>query len=346
LRRTPRIKDVAERAGVSTATVSYVLNDAPGARVAAPTRDRVWAAARDVGYRPNTLARALRTRRTHVIGFVSDDVATSPFASEMISGAHDAAQRVGYMLLLVNTDHSSEMRDEVVHALLQRQVDGVVFATMYHQVVEVPDELASRPHVLLDCRPSSGTGSYVVPDEVGGAKAVMAELLEAGHRRIGHVTDAGDAPAAEMRLAAYRDVLRQAGIRFDSKLVVADEPTHVGGRRATGTLLDGRRPPTAVFCFNDRMAAGAYRAVAERGLHIPDDLSVVGFDDQPWVADVLWPGLTTAALPHRAMGEWAVSTLLDTVQATESERAGDAVLVMPCQLIRRSSVGPPREDAQ
>jgi LacI family transcriptional regulator len=343
--RQPRIKDVAERAGVSTTTVSYVLNDVADARVAPATKERVRAAAKDVGYQPNVLARGLRTRRTHMVGFVSDDVATSPFASEMIRGAHDAARRAGYLLLLVNTDHSSEMRDEVVHALMQRQVDGVVFATMYHQVVDAPAEMAGTPHVYLDCRPANGDGAFVVPDEVGGTEAVMTELLEVGHRRIGHVTDVRNAPAAGMRLAAYREVLGRAGIRFDPMLVVADEPDHVGGRRATARLLDRARPPTAVFCFNDRMAAGAYRAAAERGLAIPDDVSVVGFDDQPWVADVLYPGLTTAALPHRAMGEWALSTLLDTVEATEADRDGDAV-VMPCRLIRRSSVGPPREDAQ
>jgi LacI family transcriptional regulator len=279
-----------------------------------------------------------------MFGFVSDDVATSPFASEMIRGAHDAARRAGYLLLLVNTDHSREMRDEVVHALMQRQVDGMVFATMYHQVIDAPGELASTPHVFLDCRPRTGRGPYVVPDERGGAAAVVTELVAAGHRRIGHVTDALDAPAAGMRLAAYREVLRQAGIRFDSKLVVADEPNHVGGRRATGKLLDLSHPPTAVFCFNDRMAAGAYRAAAERGLGIPADLSVVGFDDQPWVADVLNPGLTTAALPHRAMGEWALTTLLHAVDANEPEPQDDG-MVLPCELIRRSSVGPPRADS-
>jgi LacI family transcriptional regulator len=147
-----------------------------------------------------------------------------------------------------------------------------------------------------------------------------------------------------MRLTAYRKALHRAGIRFDSKLVVGDEPDHMGGRRATGALLDGRRPPTALFCFNDRMAAGAYRAAAERGLGIPRDLSVVGFDDQPWVADVLWPGLTTAALPHRAMGEWAVSTLLRTIESQRNGSSGDG-MAMPCALVRRESVGPPNDRA-
>lgn len=342
MRRKPRIKDVAERAGVATSTVSYVLNDVAGARVAAATRERVRAVANELGYRPNALARALRTQRTHTIGVVSDDVATSPFASGMIRGAQQAARRADSLLLLVNTDDADETCRDVVQALLQRQVDGVVLATMYHRVIDVADELASVPHVFLDCRPKSADGAFVVPDEVGGTEAVLTELLEAGHRRIGHLTERRRSVAAGMRLATYREVLGRWGVRFDSKLVVADEPDHVGGWRATGRLLDGPRPPTAVFCFNDRMAAGAYRAAAERGLVIPKGLSVVGFDDQQPLAEALWPGLTTAALPHFAMGEWAVTALLKAVDNTGPDGSTSGV-TMPCDLVRRASVGPPAD---
>ena len=144
-----------------------------------------------------------------------------------------------------------------------------------------------------------------------------------------------------LRLATYREVLARWGVRFDSKLVVADDSDHVGGWRATSRLLEASRRPTAVFCFNDRMAAGAYRAAAEHGLVIPEDLSVVGFDDQRAVAESLWPGLTTAALPHFEMGEWAVSTLLKAVDNTEHD--GSEGLTMPCELVRRASVGPPSD---
>jgi LacI family transcriptional regulator len=176
---------------------------------------------------------------------------------------------------------------------------------------------------------------------VSGTEAVLTELLEAGHRRIGHVTDRRHPVAAKMRLATYRQVLARWGIRFDSKLVVADDSDHLGGWRATCRLLEGSRRPTAVFFFNDRMAAGGYRAAAEHGLAIPKDLSVVGFDDQQAVAESLWPGLTTAALPHFAMGEWAVSTLLNTVEQTEHDEPGGVTL--PCALVRRASVGPPSD---
>jgi len=336
----PRIRDVAERAGVSTATVSLVLNEVEGTRVAPATRDRVRTAAEELGYRPNTLARGLRTRRTHMIGFVSDEIATTPYAGQMIQGAQAAAWEAGYVLLLVNTDKDPEIQRSELRALLERQIDGAIFATMYHRVVDVPAELAGTPHVVLDARPREGTVPFVVPDEVGGAEAVVTELVRAGHRRIGHVTDRVEVPAKELRLQAYRDVLTRHGIAFDRRLVVADESDTEGGYRATSRLLDRKNPPTAVFCFNDRMAMGAYRAAAERGLRIPDDLSVVGFDDQQLISAALSPGLTTAALPHHAMGEWAVSTLLQRMNNSEPTAAGGGRL-MPCPLVRRDSVGPP-----
>jgi LacI family transcriptional regulator len=340
----PRIKDVAERAGVSTATVSLVLNDVTGIRVSLPTRERVRSAATELGYRPNELARSLRTHRTHMIGFVSDEIATTPYAGKMIQGAQDAAWREGYVLMLVNTGGTEELQRRGLQALLERQVDGVVFATMWHRIVDLPDAIASTPVVALDARPRANGVPYVVPDEVGGAAAVMTELVRAGHRRIGHITDHLGSPAAALRLQAYREVLARHDIPLDSSLVVADDTDHAGGHLAAGLLLERPEPPTAIFCFNDQIAMGAYRAAAERGLRIPADLSVVGFDDQELIAAALSPGLTTVALPHYAMGEWALRVLLERIAGPLSDTgpgAPPAGRLMPCPLVRRASVGPP-----
>lgn len=335
-----RIKDVAERAGVSTATVSMVLNNVDRVRTTASTRERILAAADELGYRPNTVARGLRTQRTHMIGFISDEIATTPYAGQMIQGAQDAALKAGYMLLLVNTDRDDEVLRQAAQALVERQIDGAIFATMYHQVVDVPAELSATPHVMLDAQPAAEGVPYVVPDEVGGATAVVGELLEAGHRRIAHITDSDDPPAKTLRLRAYRELLEQHGIGRDDGLVAEDDSTTPGGYRATARLLDQAEQPTGIFCYNDRMAMGAYRAAAERSLRIPDDLSIVGFDDQQLISAALSPGLTTAALPHYAMGEWAVTTLLGRMTTSESSGSTGGCL-MPCPLVRRDSVGPP-----
>jgi len=336
----PRIKDVAERAGVSTATVSLVLNDVTGIRVALATRERIRAVAAELGYRPNSLARSLRTRRTYMIGFVSDEIATTPFAGRMIQGAQDVAWQAGYVLMLVNTGGTEELQRRAVQALLERQVDGVVFATMWHQIVDVPDAITSTPVVALDARPRGNGVPYVVPDEVGGADAAVTELVRAGHRRIGHITDHLGSPAARLRLQAYREVLSRTGIPYDPSLVIADDTDHEGGHRAAKLLLDLPEPPTAVFCFNDQMAMGVYRAAVDRGLRIPADVSVVGFDDQELIAAALSPGLTTVALPHYAMGDWALRALLERIKEPESGTPAAAQL-MPCPLVRRASVGPP-----
>jgi LacI family transcriptional regulator len=180
----------------------------------------------------------------------------------------------------------------------------------------------------------------VVPDEVAGARAAVRELLDHGHRRIALAHNREAVPAAEERLRGYRGTLAASGIAFDPALVAPDDSTTEGGRRALARLLDLPERPTAVFCFNDRMAMGAYEVAAARGLRIPEDLSIVGFDDQPEIAAALLPGLTTVALPHHEMGTWAVEALL----GRPPPASGDAAVErrMPCPLIRRQSVGPPQ----
>jgi LacI family transcriptional regulator, galactose operon repressor len=337
----PRITDVAARAGVSPSTVSVVLNDVSGARVSEDTRRRVAEAAELLGYTPNPLARGLRTRRSQTVGFVSDAVACTPYAGRMIQGAQDAAWRAGMLLVLVETGGDRQLERHAIRTLLHRQVDGIVYASFYHRVVEVPQLRSRVPLVLADATPARGLLPSVVPDEAGGASAAVAELLGLGHRRIGLVTEEGDIPAAEGRLRGYRDALDRHGVRFDPALVLRGTAVTSGGHRAVSRLLDMPAPPTAVFCFNDQMAMGAYQAAAERGLRVPEDLSVVGFDDQELIASALSPGLTTVALPHYEMGAWAVKMLLTVIQDTAAGNDQPLQMLMPCPLVRRDSVGPP-----
>jgi LacI family transcriptional regulator len=171
----------------------------------------------------------------------------------------------------------------------------------------------------------------VVPDEVAGARDAVRELLGHGHRRIAFVTNEEGIPATRLRLRGYRAALRGAGLRPDPGLVIATAPTTEGGHRVARALLDRADRPTALFCFRDLMAMGAYQAAAEMGLRVPDDVSIVGYDNMRHIADGLFPGLTTVALPHYEMGAWAARRLLDTTSAPEQRRFRG-------QLVRRGSV--------
>jgi len=335
--------DIAQSAGVSMATASRALSDHP--KVADATRERVRGIAADLGYVHNTVAQSLRTQRSHTIGLVSDHIATTPYAGRVILGAQEAAAAQGWLLLLLNSGGDPELERREIQTLLQRQVDGLLYAAMYHQVLTPPASLTSVPSVLLDARAENGSLPSVVPDEVGGASAAVVELLRHGHRRIGYLNNVDDIPATRGRDQGYRQALQEAGVPFDPTLVEAAEPTPHGGYRAALSLLGRPDRPTALFCFNDRMAMGAYQATAALGLRIPADVSVIGFDNQDVVADGLRPGLTTIALPHYEMGAWAVQTLLARIQdpSVPVEHA-----VLPCPLVRRASVdvppiaGPPR----
>jgi LacI family transcriptional regulator len=334
VRRTATIKDVAQLATVSPTTVSLVLNDVANSRIPAATATRVRAAAAKLGYAPNPLARGLRRRRTDVIALISDTITTTPFAVRMIEAVEDVIRRNGLLLLLVNTGGDAAMEHAAFSTFGHQQVDGFLYACMHHRIVEPPEGLGHNV-VLLNARTRRGRRPAVLPDDRGGARDAVTELLEHGHRRIGFVNDVRRPLAAGLRLSGYRDALKAYGVRFDRRLVVDAEPTLDGGAAAAIELYD-RTAMTALFCFNDRMAVGAYRGLRHRGCVVPDDMSVIGFDDQEFVAAYAEPPLTTVALPHYAMGEWAASTLLDLITGGP---APTGVYAMPCELVRRGSVG-------
>jgi LacI family transcriptional regulator len=337
--RRIRIADVAAEAGVSISTVSVILNEVGGARVSPDTRDRVRAAAARLGYVPNSLARGLRLQRSGTIGFIGDTVATTPYAVEMILGAQESARDAGRLVVLTDTQGDPDLEAREITALLERQVDGILYATMYHRQVEVPALLRGTPVVLVDAESSDPAVSSVVPDEYDGGRTAVGELLTHGHRRIGFVQNEDEISATRDRLRGYRAALESAGIEFDPTLVVAAPTTAQGGYRAATRLLDRSDRPTGLFCFKDIMAMGVYQAAAEAGLRIPADLSVVGYDDMRVIASNMFPGLTSVALPHYEMGAWAVKQLL----AMEDAEPGTAARArLPGRLVRRASVGHPR----
>ncbi|MCA9873379.1 MAG: LacI family DNA-binding transcriptional regulator [Anaerolineales bacterium] len=330
------MKDVADLAGVSRTTVSFVINKVPAANIPPETQERVWTAVEELGYRPNVLAQGLRSQQTHTIGFLSDEIATTPHAVHIIQGAQDEAWQYDKLILLVNTGSDESMKKAAVNMMLDRQVDGLIYATMYHREVHPPDIVHQLPTVLLDCFVADGSLPSIIPDEVNGGQQATEFLLQKGHRRIGFINNIDPIPARYGRLQGYQQALAAYGIPFDEDLTVYQETDPASGYDGTMALMNLSNPPTALFCFNDRMAMGAYDALRKLNLSIPDDVAVVGFDNQELIAAHLHPGLTTIALPHYEMGQWAVEYLLKLINKKDSIDK-DLQYIINCPLIERDS---------
>jgi LacI family transcriptional regulator, galactose operon repressor len=330
----PTLADVAARAGVARSTASYVINDVEHARVADETRARVLAAVEELGYRPNAAARGLRTQRTQMFGFVSDVIATSPFAGETITGAQDVAMGADHLLLIANTGGEADVQRAAIEAMVDRQIDGLIVAAQSTCELDVePLRELSLPCVLLNCFGSAPAFPEVIPDDEGGGREAGEILLDAGHRRIAFINGTDDRHASHARARGFRSALERRGVALDPELVVHGNWWPDSGYEHTHRLLDLEQPPTAIFCGNDRMAIGAYEAVKERGLAIPGDVSVLGFDDMD-LSLHLRPALTTLALPHYEMGAWACRRLL----GGRTDPVRDALRCVPRL---RDSVGPP-----
>lgn len=338
------LKDVAEAAGVSSATASLVLNGRSIGRVSADIASRVEEAAARLNYRPNLIARSLRTQESKTIGIISNDVATTSFAGAMLAGAQEVAWRNGWLLLLVNSNGEAAMEEAAIRSLVQRNVDGFIYATMYHQEIQAPDNLKKQKVVLLDCLDTNKQHESVIPNEYQGATDVVQYIVDQGHSQIAYIGTLENTIAGRERLKAFKDVLKANKIDLDPEYIVEVVDTNSSdGYEGAQKLLALKTRPTAIFCYTDRMAMGAYEAIAEAKLSIPQDISVAGFDNQVNIADALRPPLTTVQLPHFEMGAWAATRLLEAIDPENSESLITIEQVIACPLVIRDSVAPPRK---
>ncbi len=336
-RRRTTLAQVAEHAGVSPTTVSFVLNDRD-AGISAVTRERVWNAARELDYRPNVSAKALRSKRTHTLALITDEIASTPYAGAIIRGAQEQAWRNGYVLFVVNTNSSADVEHAAVETVLDRQVEGILFASMHTRAVELSAGMAEVPTVLVNCYTvdAASPPPAVLPDEFAGGRDATRLLLEAGHRRIALINGDERTYAWRRRRAGYEEALRTGGVPIDRSLVVEGDWLPAGAYDITHTLLDASDAPTALFCVNDRSAHGAYDAIRELGLSVPADVSVVGYDDQE-MSRFLRPALTTFALPHYELGRRGCELLL-----TEATSPGSVELIACPPRLRASVAAPSR----
>lgn len=336
--RMPTMKDVAELADVSVATVSLVINNRKGARIGEDTRRRVLEAVAQLGYRPNALAQSLVSGQSRFIGMVADAIATLPFAGQILRGAQEEAWRNGYVLLVADTDDVPELIADAIAMMNDHQAVGVLYSTWYHREVPPVADLDRTPTVYVNCFSEEPTAYSIVPDEEQGGALATRMLLEKGHRRVAFVNSTEDAPSTIGRELGYRSALADAGIDFDPTLLIPIYPDDVdgfqeAGYRAASQLFDRADAPTAVFCYNDRVAMGLYEAIKERGMRIPEDVAIIGFDDQEVISAHLRPGLTTIALPHYEIGARAVRALLNRLDGGDG-----GIEYVPCPPVIRHSL--------
>jgi LacI family transcriptional regulator len=333
------LRDVALEAGVSLSTASCVVNR--NKRVSPDLTSRVEAAILKLGYRPNCLARGLRTSQTFTLGLVTSDIANFYYA-DVARGVEDRAEREGYSLFLCNTDADPRREDRYVQTLRGRQVDGIVFTSIRrddHSVQQLCEE--GFPLVLINRRVEGFPADYVGTDNVRGAVKAVGYLVALGHRRIGFIGGATLSTASLERREGYLKALHQAGLEPDPALMPEGDLRQETGYSAGKALLTQENRPTAIFAANDLMAFGVIEAAAELGLDIPGDLSLVGFDDNR-VAALHGLQLTTIRQPGYDMGRLAAEILLEKIRAHDKERKPKE-FILPCDLVVRRTTAPPRE---
>ncbi|WP_258163457.1 LacI family DNA-binding transcriptional regulator [Rhizobium sp. TH2] len=333
--------DVAKAAGCSQATVSVVLNGVSDVKISPELRTRVIKAARGLGYGVGSVIRhaALDELKGDCIGFIVDQLATTPEAVNAIEGARHESWENDITILVAQTQAREEHEVRAVERLLRAGAQGIVYMSIFTRRVSLARvfEDLPIPLVLLNCYTRENRYPSVVPDEVIGGRTATRSLIKLGHRRIATITGELFMEAAQDRLIGYREALAEAGITYEDSLVVEGNWSPTSGFEAAQRLLSLEERPTAIFCQNDKMAMGCFIALAEAGLVIPRDMSVVGYDDDE-LARHLRPQLTTLELPHRPMGAWAVQQL-GKHSATIGSRHTPYKMV--CSVVERSSLTGP-----
>jgi LacI family transcriptional regulator len=328
----PTIRDVAKLAGVAPITASRVISNSGYA--SDEVRQRVNQAAEQLGYVPNVLARSLRSKRTRTLALVLTDI-TNPFWTTVARGVDDAASEEGYHVIFCNTDESASKQESYLEALIQKQVDGILLVPARSK--ESPIKLLHQQNVqvvLLDRRLPNMEVDVVRCDSSGGAYQLVQLLLKLGHRRIAILSGPSGVSSADDRVAGYKRALQEAGLKTEDQLIIYGDFSLESGYQMTHDLLAMTPRPTALFASNNFIAIGALKALHDAGLVVPEDMSVVGFDDLP-AAIVVEPFLTVAFQPAYEMGQRATKRLLECLNGQVSD--GVQEIVLPVSIIERKS---------
>jgi DNA-binding LacI/PurR family transcriptional regulator len=332
----PTLEDVAARAGVSRALVSLAMRGST--RVSAESRGKVLAAAAQLGYRPNAMARNLASRRTRTVGLLLNDL-HNPWFAEVAEGIERAAAERGYRVLIASGNGRPQGEEHAVESFLELRTDGVVLAGPRLPATTVADAAAEVPIVVVGRTMRSARVDTVVNDDRLGAKLVVRHLVELGHRSIAHI-DGGNGAGAQPRREGYEQAMTEAGLGDEVRVLHADF-TDVAGVQATDKLLQSGRVPTAIFAANDLSAAGVLDRLEDAGLRIPEDVSLVGYDNT-FLAALHHMSLTTVHQPREEMGRLAIAALLERIEGDRTKATRH--VVAPSLVVRRTS-GPPADES-
>ncbi|HXW01558.1 MAG TPA: LacI family DNA-binding transcriptional regulator [Anaerolineae bacterium] len=333
--KRPTQADVARRANVSQAMVSYILNGNSAVSVPPETRQRILAAMQELGYIPNITARSLRTSKTYTIASIIPDI-TNPFYPAFQRGIQDVAEHLGYDLIMYNTDGVAEKEWKCLRSAQQGRVDGVIGA-FFHLTAQDLFPLLDRGIAIVRLEAMlKQAGVYPLDnlyvDNIAAAQMAVSYLIKQGHRRIGLIAE--QRGPGHLRTLGYQQALAAHKLPFDKNLLRSGNFAEEGGYQAMQELLALSSRPSAVFAVNDMMAIGSLRAIREAGLSVPDDVAVMGFDDIP-IAKLVYPPLTTVAQHQEQLGRRAAAMLMERLSgaAPETGRCEE----MPFQLVIRES---------
>ena len=332
----PTIQDVAKLAGVAPITVSRVINNS--GYTSEETRARVEAAITSLGYIPNTLARGLRSKRTHTLALVMTDI-TNPFFTMIARGVEDRASQSGYTVIYCNTDESEAKEEKYINILMQKQVDGILLVPACSNSASVKFLQSNHiPVVLIDRKIPDIQIDLVRADSEGGAYNLIKHLIELGHKKIATITGPREVSTSSDRVAGYQRAMLEANLE-DHQSVYYGSYTQASGYDLTRQALSLTTRPTAIFGTNNFISIGVLKALRDAGLGVPEDVTVVGFDDLP-DSMVVEPILTVASQPAYEMGSQATELLLKRISGELPE--GSHEVILPTEMILRSSSAPPR----
>jgi LacI family transcriptional regulator, galactose operon repressor len=335
---TPTLRDVAQLAGVHPATASRALNPQTRPLVNADTARKVLRAAESIGYQPNPIARSLKTARTSTVGLVIPDL-TNPLFPPIVRGIEDVLTPVGFSAWIVNTDNDPAREETQVESLRSRQVEGLIIATARreHPLLVRLHQMGVRM-VLVNRRVDGLELPSVTADDDAGIEMAVTHLAALGHRRIAHLAGPQQTSTGVVRARAFRHAVRDLGLDDDPGLIVeCGYWSETEGAQGLRKLLDSGVSCTGIVAGNDLIALGCYDVFAERGMRCPDDMSVVGFNEMPFL-DKMNPPLTTVSIPHYEIGVEAARMLLDTIE--EPERHPRSVHLAPSLVVRASTAAP------